>query len=267
MKYKMLVLDVDGTLLNDQHQISDRNKKALLKAQSVGIKVVLASGRPTPAMTAYARELQLYENDSYIISYNGGVVTHLQSNKTEFEKKLTPNQVHRLYDFCIENNAEIFTYLNDIIITETNNEYVTFEKEITRMEMQVVSSFKDTILRAVEKCIITQTPENMVSLMNKLKIAMPDMNVSMSQPFYVEIAPNNVDKAMGIDFLAKKYGFHSSEIAAVGNAGNDLTMVQYAGLGVFVANADKELHPHANALAASNNEDGVAEVIEKFLLE
>jgi Cof subfamily protein (haloacid dehalogenase superfamily) len=264
MKYKMLVLDMDGTLLNDDHQISNRNKEAILKAQAQGIKVVLASGRPKPAMIAYAKDLQLDDYNSYIISYNGGVVTHLKSNTTEFEKKLTASQAHRLYDYCIEKKAEIFTYLNDIIITETENEFVTFEKEITGMDLNLVSSFKNTIQVAVEKCIITEKPENMVALMTNLKDAMPDMSISMSQPFYLEVAPSNVNKAAGIDYLAKKYKISQEQIIAVGNAGNDLAMIQYAGVGVFVANADKELHIHANCIVASNNEDGVAEVIYNY---
>jgi HAD superfamily hydrolase (TIGR01484 family) len=91
MKYKMLVIDMDDTLLTDDHKISEENKEMLLKAQEKGVYVILASGRPTPAMTAYAKELQM---ESYMISYNGAVISDLKEDKIIFEQMLTQEQIH-----------------------------------------------------------------------------------------------------------------------------------------------------------------------------
>jgi hydroxymethylpyrimidine pyrophosphatase-like HAD family hydrolase len=99
-----------------------------------------------------------------------------------------------------------------------------------------------------------------------LKQAMPDLSVSMSKPFFLEVAPNGIDKAASIQFLAKRLGIEQSEIIAVGNAGNDLTMIQYAGLGVWVDNVTPELRGFGDVIVASNNDHGVAEVIERFIL-
>ena len=89
MKYKMLVLDMDDTLLTDDHKISKENKEMLFKAQELGVYVVLASGRPTLAMTAFAKELELDINNSYMLSFNGAVITDLKEDKVLFEQTLT----------------------------------------------------------------------------------------------------------------------------------------------------------------------------------
>ena len=96
---------------------------------------------------------------------------------------------------------------------------------------------------------------------------MPDLSISMSKPFFLEVAPNGIDKAASLKILAEKLGIHQSEIIAVGNAGNDLTMIEYAGLGVWVDNADPELLPFGDIIVASNNNHGVAEVVRRFILK
>ena len=116
MKYKMLVLDMDDTLLTDDHKISDENKEMLSKAQELGVYVVLASGRPTPAMTAYAKELQL--DNSFMISYNGAVITDLKEDKIIFEQTLSQEQIHELYDYSLKSKTHIITYVDGKIVSE-----------------------------------------------------------------------------------------------------------------------------------------------------
>lgn len=107
----MLVLDMDDTLLTDDHKISDLNKKVLLEAQAKGVHLVLASGRPTSAMTAYAKELQLDLYDSYIISFNGAVISTVKDDLVLFEQCLTPEQIHDLYDYSVKMKTHILPIL------------------------------------------------------------------------------------------------------------------------------------------------------------
>ena len=127
----MLVLDMDDTLLTDDHKISDLNKKVLLEAQAKGVHLVLASGRPTSAMTAYAKELKLDLYDSYIISFNGAVISTVKDDLVLFEQCLTPEQIHDLYDYSVKMKTHIITYINGEIVSETDSEYIDIEKEIT----------------------------------------------------------------------------------------------------------------------------------------
>jgi len=226
----------------------------------------LASGRPTPAMMDYARILRLAEFDSYLISFNGAVATSLKSNKILFESSLTQAEVHSLYDFSIENDVHILTYSEKGIITETESEYIDVEIKLTGIHHHKVKNFKSEINSSAVKCILLEHPDYLKQVEKKLKAERPDLSVSRSKPFFLEVMPHGIDKAACISFLAKKLGINQSEIIAVGNAGNDLTMIKYAGLGVWVDNVTPELRHHADCIVASNNNDGVAEVIERFIL-
>ena len=264
MKYKMLVLDLDDTLLTDDHTISNENAAMLSKAQELGVFIILASGRPTPAMTAFAKELHL--DNSYMISYNGAVITDLKEDKVIFEQTLTQEQIHELYDYSLKSKTHIITYVNGKIVSETDSEYIEIEKNITGLEHNKVLSFKDEVQSSAVKCILLEEPSYLKEVEKDLKLAMPHLSVSMSKPFFLEVAQNGIDKGASIKFLAEKLNILQSEIIAVGNAGNDLTMIEYAGLGVWVDNVDPELRDKANFIVASNNDHGVAEVVRRFIL-
>ncbi|CAA9198424.1 haloacid dehalogenase [Flavobacterium collinsii] len=262
----MLVLDMDDTLLTDDHKISDLNKKVLLEAQAKGVYVVLASGRPTSAMTAYAKELELDLYNSYIISFNGAIISTVKDDVILFEQKLTVEQIHELYDYSVKKNTHIITYLNGEIISETDSEYIEVEKEITGLPHNKVYSFKEAVTEAAVKCILLEEPSYLKEVESDLKATMPHLSVAMSKPFFLEAAQNGIDKAASLKLLAEKLNIHQSEIIAVGNAGNDLTMIEYAGLGVWVDNVTPELRDKADLIVASNNNDGVAEVVQRYIL-
>lgn len=266
MKYKMLVVDMDDTLLTDDHKISIENREMLLKAQEMGVYVVLASGRPTSAMIDYAKELRCDENNSYIISYNGSTIVNLKDNSVLFENALTKEQIHELYDFSQENSTHIITYLDGKIISESRSEYIDVEKNITGLELDIVPSFKDRVTTSAVKCILLEEPSYLKKMEQKLKEAMPDLSICMSKPIFLEAAPSGVHKGASLQILAERLNIHQSEIIAVGNAGNDLSMVQYAGLGVWVDNVEPELRAFGDVIVASNNDHGVAEVVRRFIL-
>jgi len=260
----MLVIDMDDTLLTDDHIISEENKEMLLKAQEKGVYVILASGRPTPAMTAYAKELKM--DNSYMISYNGAVITDLKEDKVIFEQTLTQEQIHELYDYSLKSKTHIITYLDGKVVSETDSEYIDIELNITGLLHNKVLDFKTAVNSSAVKCILLEEPSYLKEVEKDLKLAMPHLSVSMSKPFFLEVAQNGIDKAASIKILAEKLGIHQSEIIAVGNAGNDLTMIEYAGLGVWVDNVTPELRDRANVIVASNNDHGVAEVVRRFIL-
>jgi Cof subfamily protein (haloacid dehalogenase superfamily) len=266
VQYKMIVVDMDDTLLTDDHIISEENKEMIFKAQEMGVYVVLASGRPTSAMTAYAKELKMDYYNSFMISFNGSTITDLKEDKILFEHALTKEQIHSLYDFSQQNNTHIITYLGEQIISERHSEYIDIESTITGLELLIVPSFKDAVTTSAVKCLLLEEPSYLKSVEAVLKDAMPDLSVCMSKPFFLEAAPNGIDKGAAIRVLAEKLNIHQSEIIAIGNAGNDLTMIQYAGLGVWVDNVDAELREFGDVIVASNNNHGVAEVIKRYIL-
>lgn len=267
MKYKMLVVDMDDTLLTDDHKISNENASMLLKAQEMGVYVVLASGRPTSAMIGYAKDLQCDINNSFMISYNGSTITDLKEDLILFEHSLTKEQIHAIYDFSKENNTHIITYLDGKIISERHSEYIDIESTITGLELVIVPSFKEAVMTSAVKCLLLEDPSYLKTVEPRLKAVMPDLSVCMSKPFFLEAAPYGVNKGAAVKIIADKLNILQSEIIAVGNAENDLTMVQYAGLGVWVDNVDDDLREFGDVIVASNNDHGVAEVVRRFILE
>ena len=265
--YKLLVLDLDDTLLNDDHLISEKNKEMLLKAQEKGVKVVLASGRPTLAMMQYALDLQLEKYGSYIISFNGAVILDMEKQEIIYEQSLTIEEIHELHDFSKEHNIHIITYSEKGIVSETDSEYIDVEIKLTGIPHHKVKSFKNEVQYPAVKCILLEDPSYLKIIEVKLKEKYSDLSVSISKPFFLEVMPKNVDKAAGIGLVAKRLGIRQEEVIAVGNAGNDLSMIQYAGLGVWVDNVNPELRHHGDVIVASNNNDGVAEVVQRFILD
>ncbi len=267
MNYKMLVLDLDDTLLRDDYSISAKNKERLMQAQEAGVLVVLASGRPTQAMMQYAEELELAKYGSFLISYNGAIITDLKNKASIFEQTLNQQEIHDLYDYSKDNNLHIITYKDNQILTETESEYIDVEKNLTGMPINKVNCFKSEITQSAVKCILLDEPVRLKGFEAKLKAAKQDLSVAISKPFFLEVMPQGIDKAASIERLAQKLGIKQEEVIAVGNAGNDLTMVEYAGLGIWVDNVTPELRHKADYIVASNNNDGVAEVVDKFIFK
>lgn len=266
MKYKMLVLDMDDTLLTDDHRISDKNKEALRKTQELGVYVILASGRPTPAMIKYAEELNLAQYNSYILAYNGAVIMRMKDEHILFEQSLTKEEIHRLYDFSVAHKVHIITYINGAIVSETDSPYIDIEKKITGMLFNKVSNFKTAVTGSAIKCILLEDPNYLKKVEALLKAEMPDKSVATSKPYFLEVTHHGIDKAESLKRLAAKLNIKQEEIIAVGNAANDLSMIEYAGLGVWVDNVTTELRDKADVIVASNNNDGVAEVVQRFIL-
>ncbi len=263
----MLVLDLDDTLLSDDYSISTKNKEMLMKAQELGVFVVLASGRPTAAMMPFAEELELGKYGSFIISFNGALITNIKNNETIFERCLTKEEIHSLHSFSTEHNVHILTYLNSEVVSETESEYIDIELKITGMNHNKVPCFKSAVNASAVKCIMLEEPGYLKTVESKLKEARPNLSVAISKPFFLEVMPHGIDKAASIKILADRLGIKQQEIIAVGNAGNDLSMVEYAGLGVWVDNVAPELRHKADVVVASNNNHGVAEVVERFILQ
>lgn len=264
--YKLLVLDLDDTLLDNDREISTRNKEAIMRAQNQGVKVVLASGRPTCAMVKYSDELKLEQYDSYMISFNGGEIVKSGSREILFEKTLEIEEAHKLYEFSRKKNCDIITYHGLDLVTEDDSEYIDVEIELLNVPVRRVKSFCDAINYTPVKCILLQEPTYLKKIESVVKTEFPDLSASISKPFFLEVTAHDIDKGHTLDRLCRIEGISKDEVIAIGNAENDLSMINYAGLGIWVENADKELISDDHIVTASNCDDGVALAIEKYIL-
>jgi Cof subfamily protein (haloacid dehalogenase superfamily) len=268
MKYKVLVLDIDGTLTNSKKEITERTKVALRKAQENGVVVVLASGRPTPGIKPIAEEIELAKYGGFILSFNGAVITNYQTKEVIFEKVLPDGVVPLLYKESQKANVSIVSYLDDVIITETpDNQYVKIEAFINKMQVQKVDNFVDALRAPVTKCLMVGEPEKLVKEEERLKKKIGNrLNVYRSEPFFLEIMPQNIDKAYSLEKLLKHLGLTREQMIACGDGFNDRSMIEYAGLGVAMCNAQDAVKEVADLITLTNDEDGVALVVEDYML-
>lgn len=268
MKYKLLVLDLDGTLTNAEKEITPVTLTALLKAQQMGLRIVLASGRPTYGIAPLAKMLELHHYGGYILSYNGGQIINCQTGEVVYQKVLDPKLLPYLYKEAKKNNFAIISYDNDSIITETPDDtYVQKEAFLNKMPVRKTENFLEAINFAPAKCLIVGNPEPLEILEKKMnKHLNGTMDVYRSEPFFLELVPLHVDKANSLNILLEKIKIKSDEMIAVGDGFNDLTMIQMAGLGIAMSNAQESVKACADYVTLSNEEDGVAHAIEKFVL-
>ncbi|MDN3016507.1 Cof-type HAD-IIB family hydrolase [Paenibacillus sp. BSR1-1] len=267
MSYKMIVLDLDDTLLQDDHTISSRTKQALMDAQVSGIKVVLASGRPTSAMIHIAEELRLKDYGSFILSFNGAKIINCQTGEELFNSTLSPKMVHHLYDVSRNENVWIHTYVGDYIVTEAGNQYTDVEAAITGLEIFEVDSFIESVNEPVVKVLMLEDPEKLALVEKKLqKQFTGELSVMRSKPFFLEFTEEGVTKGTSLNHLIGKVGISREEVIAIGDSYNDLAMIEFAGLGVAMGNAPDDIKDKADYVTDTNMNDGVAKVVEKFVL-
>ena len=265
---KVLVLDIDGTLTNSQKVITGNTKTAIIEAMKRGHKVMLASGRPTPGMKRYAKELELADHDGYLLSFNGGKIIHCKTGEIIFQKILPPETVKSLYDFAIEKQCGLITYIGDDIILATDlDEYIEHEAKINEMKFKSVENFVEYVSDFdLNKMLMTAPPEKAAVLVEELQEKFKDiLSIYRSEPFFIEVMPKNVDKAASLDIMIKSLGLTKDDAICCGDGFNDKSMIEYAGLGVAMENAQPAVKEVADYITKSNDEDGIVHVIDKFV--
>lgn len=268
MAYKVLVLDIDGTLTNSKKEITKETKKALRAAQENGVVVVLASGRPTPGIVPLADELELDKFGGYILSFNGAVITDYQNKEIVYETVLPDGEVEKLYQSSKDHGVTIVSYKEGAIVTEDDaDQYVAIEARINKMPVRKVENFVAHLTDPVTKCLMVGDGDYLAKVEVDMRVAYGDhLNVYRSEPFFLEIMPQNIDKAYSLGKLLEHIGLTKEEMIACGDGFNDLSMIKYAGLGVAMGNAQPVVKESANYIAPTNDEDGVAHVVNEFIL-
>lgn len=269
MKYKLVVLDVDGTLLTNEKTVTPRTRATLIKVQQMGVKLVLASGRPTYGVVGLARELELDKNGGYILSYNGGQIINAQTNELLFEKRIDPEFMPYLERKARKNGFAIFTYRQNTILTnDSSNPRVVQEARLNGMELRETDRFAEEIDFHPCKVMLASDDEKaLVSLEEHWKKRLAGtLDVFRSETYFLEVVPQFIDKANTLSVLLEKLNIPSAHIVAMGDGVCDVTMIQLAGLGIAMGNAQDSVKACADVITLSNEEDGVAIALEKAIL-
>ena len=268
MDRKVLLLDLDGTLTNDDKKVTPKTLKALKQIMEEGHIVALASGRPTPGVAQVAKTLELDKYGGYVLSFNGGKVINWKTKEVIYENALSKEYIPELVDYATENKIGLITYDDDSIVVGTPiDEYIELESFINKLPLKE-KNLVEYVDYNPNKCLLT-APGEIAAEHEKILSKKFEGRISIyrSEPFFIEALPMGIDKAHSIEVLINHLGIPKENTIACGDGFNDLTRIKYAHVGVAMANATDVVKENADYITKSNNEDGIAHVIEKFILE
>lgn len=267
MKYKIAVFDLDGTLTNGRKEVTDHTREVLRAYQEAGGIAVLASGRPTPGVAPLAKELGLEKHHGCMLSYNGGRIEDCTTGEVLFERMLPEGMVARLSKLAVQERVTLVTYCgNDILTPDPQNKYVHREEICTGMKARYVEDLGAYVDFPVPKCLMMENGVYLAGVERRMAALLGDeLDVYRSEPYFLEFLPKGIDKAKSLERLLKCLGLRREEMIAFGDGFNDKSMIMYAGCGVAMQNAQPSIKAAADYVTLSNEDDGVAYVLENLL--
>ena len=289
--YKLIVADLDGTLLNQYGEVTSKTKEVIKQVQEKGIEFIIASGRPIDSIKTIAKEI---ESKKYFISGNGAILYDIEKDEIIYENTLKKKKVLDIIKICEENSIYYNIYTEKEIIAKGLDCNVLYyykenlkKEEQNKTHINIVQDIYDYILNREEKVIkITICDKTKIifnSIMRKLK-EISDIEVlevsHMSRKmitqgteeipieyFYTEISAKNVDKWEAIEMLAEKLEIKAEEIIAIGDNINDKKMIEKSGMGIVMGGSTPVVIEIANYITTKNTEDGVAKALEEIILK
>ena len=287
--YKLVAIDLDGTLLNSYGTITEYTKQTIKKCIQKGIEIVLASGRPNDSIEAIAKEIGA---TNYFISGNGALIYDMQKQESIYEKYMTKEKVLEIIKICEENSISYNVYTNKTILaTSLKHNVLYYHKENLKKEenkkthINIVENMYEYVKQLNEERFlkITVCDENnsiFNSIIRKLRqiegievLDVSHMSRKMIRQgteeipieyYYTEVSLAEVDKWNAIEFLQEKLGVKKEEIIAIGDNMNDKKMIEEAGLGIVMKGSTPIVSEVADYITEGNNEDGVAKALEMF---
>lgn len=267
--YNMLVLDVDGTLVGSDKQISEKTREAIIEAQKRGKTVAIASGRSIAGIRKTASKIALEQYGGYVIAYNGTTVVNCKTGECIYNQMVSPEMVKPVYEAAKKNDVGIVVYndnTKEMISGNGLNQYIEIDAKACNVTINEVNDFVKAINFPFNKFLLSGPPEHMAEVEKIMDKEFGDrMNVFRSDPFYVELLPRYVDKGVAVEKLIKHLEIPREKVICIGDSYNDLPMLRFAGMGVAMGNAQQEVKEMADYVTTSNDEDGIVNVIEKFM--
>jgi len=262
MKYRMLIADLDGTVLDGQKRIPEANLHALRRLVEQGVKVIFCTGRMICAAQPFWEQV---EPETPIVGYNGALAKNPRDTKPLYEKPIPPEVAVQAIRDCKALGREVFGYWGDRMFIERVTPHVERYAATYRVDFTVVQSLEERLSNGATKLLMPCEPEECRGLLNLTRERFGErFNITSTEGRHVELLAKGVSKSAAVEFLSRMYGIPREEIVAVGDGINDIDLIQYAGLGAAVANAVDELKQAADIVVSSNENSGVAELINKL---
>ena len=267
MDYKLIAMDLDGTLNNDQKTITEITKAALMAAQERGIRLALASARPSPGLFKERDILRLQDYNGILMSYNGGRIVDAATGRVLFETSMELNQTKQVLRRLEE--LPVTPILDDGVqfyVADKNGYKVDYECKNNQMTCSEVGNLADFLSFAPIKILMSVQPEELPKVQQQIAAFLPDeLTVVQTAAFYLEVIPKVINKGQGIRDICAVLGIQPAQVISFGDAANDIPMLREAGMGVAMGNAADAVKAAADMVTLSNNDDGIAAALEKLL--
>lgn len=269
MKYRALALDLDGTLTDSNKKLSKINIDAIHKAIEKGVAIILASGRPVLGINHIAKELSLAEKGGYILAYNGGNIIDCKTNEIIYERILPEQCIKTICEAAQRNQVIPMTYFENVIVSENDDdEYMIKEAICNSAEIKKVENLVEFVDYPVAKFLVVGEHDKLLPVQEELLSKFPGiLDAFFSESYFLEVVPAGVAKSTSLESLLKILNIDREELMACGDGMNDIPMLEYAGFSVAMENAYSKVKEYADYITLSNDDNGVAYVIEKFILK
>ncbi|MCD2256461.1 Cof-type HAD-IIB family hydrolase [Agrilactobacillus fermenti] len=267
---KLIAIDIDGTLLNDKLQITAATKKAIAAAKAKQVKIVLTSGRPLPGIQPQLEILDLWYQDNYTIASNGATAQENNSQRVLIEQTLTINDFKFFAALAQVNDMNLVAQDRNYTYTLTTHDHPLSVAESQKVHLplrHVTLADLDPDLK-LAKIMYVDYPDKLAHFIPKVpKSAFKQYTLLHSIPTVFEAMNPAASKGQTLAKLAEKLGINASEVMAIGDEANDLSMLEYAGVGVAMGNGTVAAKTAADFITKTNNQDGVATAIDYFVLQ
>lgn len=267
--YKLIATDLDGTLVTDDKNLTDKTVENVKKALKKNVKIMITSARAFYRLERYIDELDLRKENQYTICFNGAIIVENITGKVLYSKNLDKEEVSELIGLGKQLNVPIMLYSKNANLVEEMPEVIQKNKNSKGMNIKIENFNKidfDEEENYIYKIVFMDKPERIIEIRKNLSKEIIDKyEVTSSVPQYIEFVKNGIKKSKAIKFIMDKCKIKREEVMAIGDGENDVEMLRFAGLGVAMENAGNYVKENADYITTSNNDDGVGKVIEKFI--
>ena len=266
---RMIVSDMDGTLLNSNLELSQETLEAIRGVRAKGIRFCIATGRPEQLLKEYITPLQM---EDPMIMYNGSVIGHPFQEEKLFELKLDTKDAKDIIEYCEENDIIYMPYTKDKIISKPNYRVAFFQERNKKLDADLQTVFEDIrdideiINNSINKILLIENDSEKYARIREKLDHYPQFEIATSQKGFIDINPAGASKGNALRVLAKHFGLTMDEIVVFGDQDNDVSMLEAAGTSVAMKNACQNAKDVADYIAESNNNNGVALWINGNLL-
>lgn len=266
--YKMLVLDIDGTIVeHSKNFIRPVIVEALLQLQQQGIIVVLNSGRIVEAMKEFGNTLKLHDFHGYLIGNNGSTIYDCKTEEIIYESLMDKELLAKSYNYAKEHDLHMMMVTNNQIIFSHIDEAIQIEKKAIDIDFIWSMHLDRHLHKPIQRITYTYSMERLDEVEDNLRKSLhTEANVVRSQSIFLDVMNIDCDKAKGLEILGERTGITSQQMVACGDGGNDLGMILYAGMGVAMGNATAHVKAHATYVTKPVEDNGILDVIEQFFI-